>query len=250
MDVTMKMVMSMQAGPESLPEIPIPAMTMGMDLAVTDVKPNGDVTASLTMTGMTSAEPNPDPVAQQVLSTMSEQFKTVKATLTLDAHGKVLSQNIDFGQLHPPPGMESLQSSLGDSIKNLAPPLPDVPLGVGARWEVRQAVVNNGLVMFQKALNEITSIDRNGVTLSTTIEQTVPGQPMVNPALPPGAEMRIEGGSTTGSGTTTLRFGELVPSAEVNVKTTMNMVISANGQTIPMTMTMTIGTKVSGTTIK
>ena len=62
--------------------------------------------------------------------------------------------------------------------------------------------------------------------------------------------MRIESGTATGSGTTTLRFGELVPASEVNVKVAFKMMMSMNGESVPMSMTMTVATTLAGAPIK
>jgi len=128
-----------------------------------------------------------------------------------------------------------------DSLRNMTPPVPLVPMGVGGKWEVRTAVQSGGATLFQKTGHEILALDDASVTVKTSVEQTFPGgQTVANPQLPPGAEMTLESGTGSGGGTLTMRADSLVPSSDMTLKNTIRMRVSMNGQTQPIAVTTEI----------
>ena len=73
--------------------------------------------------------------------------------------------------------------STTDQMKVLSIPLPEEELGVGARWEVYQTLVNSGMTMYQKSEFELVAVDGRKVTLKSKLEQTAPPQAMESPEL-------------------------------------------------------------------
>jgi hypothetical protein len=142
------------------------------------------------------------------------------------------------------PQIKQIFSQMTSSIENLSMPFPEDAVGAGARWEVRQTMSANGLVLFQKSDFELVSIDGPTVTLKVKTEQTAPAQPISNPGLPEGAEMSLEKLSGTGSGTVIIRLDSLVPASELDSTTSTVMTINMGGQTqsvsVDGTMKLTI----------
>ena len=118
---------------------------------------------------------------------------------------------------------------MSSSLESMSMPFPEEPVGVGGKWEVRQAIKSAGAQMFQRIQVEVVSVDAQGVTLKTNVEQTIPQQSMSNPALP-GATMNIEKGGGMSAGTTMVRFNSLVPTSESTGSTAMAMAIDMGGQ--------------------
>jgi hypothetical protein len=129
---------------------------------------------------------------------------------------------------------------LTSQIENLATPFPEEAVGVGAKWETRQALKTAGQYMFQKITTEVVSIDGPTVKLKFTTEQTVPAQAFTNSMLPPGTDVSLDGGK--GTGTAPWRSGWIrsFPTGESSIVSTMSMTINMGGQSQPMSMENTV----------
>lgn len=238
MDITMTMTMGMEIAGMATPTVTPPSITMGMDVALNSVAANGDITMSFAYTGVTVNGPSPDASFDQMTRTLGEQMKTFKGTITIGADGHVVSQDINIPTT---PGVSAdTAKNIADSLRNMTPPLPQVPMGVGGKWEARLALQTGGVAMFQKMAYEVVAIDGSSVTLKVAVDQTFPAQPVSNPQLPPGAEMAVESGGGSGSGTITLRSDSMVPASDMTLKNTLRFRVSMNGETQPLAVTTEI----------
>jgi hypothetical protein len=133
-----------------------------------------------------------------------------------------------------------MMGSVTNSLTSLSMPLPEEPVGVGARWEVRQASVSGGLTMFQKVECELKALDPRSATLAIKIDQTAPPQPMNNPSLPAGATVMVDSVTGTGTGTMKVALDSLVPTSEADSRTTMVMSVNSGGSPQPISIETTV----------
>ena len=238
MDMNMNMSMSMDMGGMSVPAIAVPGVKIGADLAVTAVSPAGDLTYTMGFTGVI-VEAGADPAIAAQLQGMSDFMKTVTGSVTLSNRGVVRTANLDLGKLANSEFAQILGST-SETLKNVTTPFPEEEVGVGARWEVRQALESGGVKMYQKTEFELVAIDGKTATLKTTVEQTAPPQSVSNPAMPSGAEIQLQKMTGTGSGALTVRLNGLVPTSNVNMESTMVMQIDFGGETRQMSATTSL----------
>ena len=249
MEMAMTLGMAMDIAGMQPPAITAPTMKLGFDVQVTGTSPAGDVTFSMVGTGVTSDGAANDPMFAGVISETDRQIKTVKGTLTVDRDGRIVKEEMDLSGIKSAGGADA-SKQIKDSLRDFRPELPKEGLGVGAKWEVRSAIDSGGTITFQKVLNEVVARDAESVTIKTTLEQTSPPQKMVNDMLPPGAEVRLESGQGSGTGTVRMRFDRLVPTSDMAMKIVMKMVVDMAGQSQPMGMTMDVKMTIAGTVIK
>jgi hypothetical protein len=241
MDMTMNMSMAMNIGGMSMP-MNMPPMKMTADCAVTGVAPNGDITYDIAFTEFAmdpSADANPTIAA--AMQGLQASITSIKGTATISNRGVTRSAKLDVADAQ----LKQTIGQMTSQIENLSMPMPEEAVGVGARWEVRLAMVSGGPTMFQKTVYEVVSIDGSSVSLKVTTEQTAPAQPISNPAMPAGSEIYMDKMTGTGSGTATIKLDSLVPTSEVTVTSSMSMTVSMGGQSQAMTsdntLKMTIG---------
>ena len=230
MDVASTINLSMTAAGVAFP-IDLPKSTMVVDLTVTSVAPNGDITYNMAFTEMSSDGPVTNPIAAPLLAGMADSVKSIKGTTTISNRGITKSSKLDAGD----PATQLLLGQLMSSVGNPSMPFPEEAVGVGAKWEVRQALSGGGQTKFEKATYELVSIDGSTVSLKSTIEQTAPAQSVSNPMLPAGTELSLEKLTGTGSGTATIRLDSLVPTSQTETTITMTMSTSMGGATAPIT---------------
>ena len=242
MDMTMEMSMNMNAGGMAIP-MNLPAMKMSADLAVTGVTPAGDTSYTMAFTGVTidSAGGEVNPALAQVLPMLQSSMSSIKGSATVTNRGQVKETTIDLGQAGP---AQQFMGDLSSQLDNLSTPLPEEAVGVGAKWESRSAMKAGGQVSFQKITAEVVSITGSAVSLKLTIEQTTPAQSVTNPALPAGAEVQMDGGKGSGTGTQVIHLDSLIPTGETTMTSSMSMTVSMGGQSQPMSSENTIKMKI------
>jgi hypothetical protein len=240
MAMTMLMGMTMNIDGMPLPKIEMPAIKMGADMAVTAVSPTKDITYRIAFTSMDlESTPGVDPNLIAALKPLGEDIKAIQGTATVSERGINKEVNFDLSKLTNPQ-LKQMMSSLSSSMENLSMPLPEEPVGVGARWEVRQSVAVNGMQTFQRVELEMTAFDGKTATLTAKITQTAPAQAIKSPDMPPGAEAYLKSLSGSGSGTMTLHFDELIPSSSVNMQTATAMEVKFGGQSQNMNIDMSM----------
>jgi hypothetical protein len=128
--------------------------------------------------------------------------------------------------------ISQMMSSSG--IDRMSAPLPEEPLGVGAKWEVAQAVETGGMRLDQKATYEITAMDATSATMALTLDQRAENQTLTPPGMPPGAGATLVSMAGTGTGRLTIADNTVTPLSDMTIKSEMTMDVGAEGQTMRM----------------
>jgi hypothetical protein len=229
MAMSMNIGLSMVMEGMSMP-MEMPVMKLTADIGVTGVAPNGDVTYDVAFTGMTAeAQAGGDPTMAGMAQGAAEGIKALKGSVTMSDRGINKSSTMNVDQIADPT-LKQLLSSMSSTLESMSLPFPEEAIGVGGKWEVRQAIKSAGAQTFQRIECEVVSVDAQGATIKTKIEQTIPAQSITNPALP-GATMTVEKGAGMSAGTITMRFNALVPTSETTGSTAMAMGVEMGGQT-------------------
>jgi hypothetical protein len=248
MNMDMLMGMSMSMAGNQMPAVQMPTMRMGADMAVTTVTPAGEASFSLSFTELAWVPaPGVDPQVMAMLQSMPINAKELQGTGTVSSRGVTHDVHLDLTKISNPQLAQTM-GAFSSSMENLAMPFPEEAVGVGARWEVRQAAEANGMRTFQKYEFELVTMDENGCALKTKVEQSAPPQAMNNPALPPGTDASIEKFTGTGAGTMAIRWDSLVPTSELSMRSSMIINLSVGGQSQQMSMDTT--TKVTVSPVK
>jgi predicted peroxiredoxin len=232
MDMATTMSMATNMGGMSVP-MDMPTMKMTVDLGVTAIAPNGDITYDLAFTGLTmDSAADTNPAIAAALQGMAAGITSIKGSATVSSRGVTKSTKLDVAD----PAMKQLLGQMTSSVENLSMPFPEEAVGVGARWEVRQALTGGGQTVFQKSECELVSIEGSAVSMKVTTEQTAPPQSVNNPALPAGAEMYLDKMSGSGTGTVVVHLDSLVPTSTLESTTSTAMTMNMSGQAISVTV--------------
>jgi hypothetical protein len=178
------------------------------------------------------------------IETVSGDLKNIKGTVIVTNRGVAKDMQLDMTKLSNPQFGQMLDS-LKTSLNSLALPLPEEAVGLGARWQVRQALSSGGATLFQTVDCELSAMTATSATIKTNVAQTAPPQPMQSALLPPGTDVSIESMTGTGTGTMTIAFDALVPTGDVTSKSTMVMAINAGGTVQRMTLQSALKMSVS-----
>jgi hypothetical protein len=217
----MAMGTTVSMGGAQMMAMDLPTMKMGVDVAVQNVAANGDATYEVVFASMTAeAVPGTDPAMAQMMQGATGAIVGTKGTAIISDRG--ISRESKFSNPSADPALAQALSQVSNSLESMSMPFPAEPVGVGATWEVRQAISSSGISVYQKVTAELVSVTASEVTLKVTQEQTAPPQSIDNPALG-GMKVTIDSYKGSGTGTTTVRFASLVPTAEINATASMTM---------------------------
>ena len=221
MAMTMAMGTTVSMGGAQMMAMDLPTMKIGVDVDVQSVAANGDASYGVVFTSMSAeAAPGTDPAMAQMMQGAAGSIVGTKGTAIISDRG--ISRDAKFSNPNADPALAQALSQVSNSLESMSMPFPVEPVGVGARWEVRQAISSGGLSVYQKTTAELVSVTASEVTLKLTQEQTAPAQAMDNPAFG-GMKVSIDSYKGSGTGTTTVRFASLVPTAEINSTASMTM---------------------------
>ena len=217
-----------------------PPLKLAADLAVTGIAANGDITYDLAFTSVTLEDrPGIDPMVARGLKPLANMASSMKGGATVSSRGITRSTRLEA----PNPAVRTMLGELITAMRELTIPLPDAAVGVGAKWEVRQALAIDGLsvfspIGFQRTEYEVVSLDGPTVSLKIKSEQTAPPQSLHNPLQPIsnqgitfGGDNSLQKLSGSSKGTAAVRLDTLVSAGARESRASMEMMMSMTAQT-------------------
>ncbi len=207
----------------------IPRIDMPMEVTVTDVAGNGDLTYRFELREpqiVDDGTAGPGVVAgmKGALDGMAGLSGT--AVVTSRGFTKSVDLKVPAGAN---PQIKQFMESLKQSIGQMSAPLPEQPVGIGAKWETTTNIEQNGMKLKQVATSEVLALDGNVFTLSIKLKQSAGRQKVTTN----GITVDLESLDGTGGGETTIDLGQIVPS-KANVTLRSDMKMNSGGQSMSM----------------
>ena len=232
--MTTKMGMEMRMGEMPAQPVQMPSTRLVMDLTVKSVAENGDIDFDIVITDAGVVEqPGTMP---QVVEAMKATFAAVKGLSgkgTTSARGIGKGNNIEIPANAAPEvrqGMEQIK----DFVSRASTPLPEEPVGPGAKWEVKMPVKSQGVTLSQTATYMLVSVEGDRFRAKDTISQIASRQKIENPGMP-GMKLDLTKMEGQGVGDFTFDTTHVLPlQGKMNFKSAMTMAMNASGQTQSM----------------
>lgn len=236
MSMTMAMGMAMDMQGMALPSIDLPTAHMKATMTTNDISGTGDASITAVLDGMTW-DAGGDPTILALLQSAGD-VKGMTYTVSMNRRGIMGKTDLDLSKIANPQ-LAQIMGSMSSSLQSLSLPLPEEPVGLGAKWEVRQAL-STGMRMYQRVQAELTAVSDHDCIIKVTVSQMAPPQAVSNPALPAGIQASLDKLEGSGAGTMTIRFDSVVPTSEISSRTatTMSMDAGTGVQQIGLTATL------------
>lgn len=230
--VNLKMGMDMQIGGGDGQVMKMPAMKTVMNATVKSVSPQGDLAYETVITDASVAdESDAMPQMVEAMKATIEGLKGLSVTGTVSKRGLNLGTEVKTPADTNPQLRQALEQ-MKDALSNLGVVLPEEPIGLGAKWEVKQTIKSQGMTLDQTTTYELISLDGDRLTAKTTLAQVAANQQIQNPAIP-GATIDLIKLASKGTGEVVLDLGFFVPvRATLNLHNESNMSIDTGGQKI------------------
>jgi hypothetical protein len=203
-----KVVMSVSVGDQSLPPSKLPEMLMDIALKATDVKANGDVRYTYTLTNgdLKGAEAFPP----QVATALRESLKKL---VGLNGHAVINNRGVQkSSKLNVPkdlpPQVQQMMGGIEQGMDRIVVPFPAKAVGVGARWRQRRTIRQAGIRLRQSTRYELKEMNGDRVVCKIDIKQKAKPQAVQAAA---GAKVQLLRLRSLGSGKAQLLLGRLAP---------------------------------------
>ncbi len=210
---------------QTIDGLEVPSAGAVTTAATTDIEVESAENGVFVVTSITSGAeivdaPSPG-AAAQAEAAMAELIG-IGNRFTMDDRGRVLANE--------PVGLDGVDNAMVDELlggtsgTEIASPLPDEAVGIGATWEVVQRIPVFGLEIEQVLVYELVSIDGSVVELAVTGNQRVPAGSIMNAQ---GIPAEVVSWDLAVSGTVTQDLTGLVPTS--TIETSGTQVFQADG---------------------
>ncbi len=242
--LTMKMGMEVGMGAGQAQQMKLPPVLLTMENTVKNVSPDGDITYESRITDASVAdEPGAMPQTVEAMKSSVGNIKGLAGSGIISSRGFKKDTQMKMPESASPQARQAMEQ-MWEVLSMIAAPLPEEPVGPGAKWEVKMTVKSEGINIIQKATYEVTSIEGDRVAAKTTATQAAANQKIENPAMP-GMKMDLTKMTGQGSGEVTIDLTRLIPpEGSFAYNSDAAMSIDAGGQKQTMTMKMQMNLRV------
>jgi hypothetical protein len=148
-------------------------------------------------------------IVKQMESTIGNSIGQ-SAKLVLSDRGIGESFSFNENAKADPTAAQTL-SSLESTLNMLLTPLPEEPIGPGARWTATTKVEQQAFDASQTVTYTLKGISDGVLHLEIKIEQSADPQDASMPGAPPGTQVKLTALSLEGSGTATVSLKDVAP---------------------------------------
>jgi hypothetical protein len=231
LDMVLDMTMAMGGAGLGGGDIVMPRIIMVTDVEIPKVNGDGGMEMVMTTTDI-QLEDRPGSMSGMsgMLQSEMDGIRGMKMTATLMPNGKTRNMKVDEKSVSASVREQMKQTE--QMVDQMTTILPDVPVGVGARWRVEQTVQQQGMKVNLIATYEVLEVSQGGAKIKSDIEMSAPEQTIEQN----GVKVKLETMNGAGTATSTLDFKKMVESVEADLK--MDMRMSAMGQVVTADMGM------------
>ena len=230
MAMAMDMAVSVKTKGQTMPQTPMPRMTMIFDTTSADKNAAGEFKIDARLTG-TSVDPNGGQQEQmaRALRPQIEALKGLGMLYWVNPKGHVHDVKLDV-PASAPPAAQQIMNGMSQSFESMVTPLPPDPVGVGARWQVVSRISTGGADILQSAIYTLKSRLGPRATLGVTLVQLAANDVIHTAAMPAGMSAKVRAFNSGGTGTTNVDLKSVAPEGgTMTLKTGMDISVQGAG---------------------
>ncbi|MEJ7598042.1 MAG: hypothetical protein WKG01_09060 [Kofleriaceae bacterium] len=215
----------------------MPTLTLDLELAVIDVAADGSATLRTTIKHASATDRGAGAgVSAAQMNEGLRLFDNVVITSTLSPQGRQRDSKVSAGKDLAPALMQQI-TTMTQGLEQLAMPMPDQPVGVGAKWRSVKQLAQNGIDMTSTTTIDITAIEGDRVSFASSTQLAGPDQTLKQGTR--SVTIAKVGGNGGGSGTVDL--ARLAMSGELRAE--FKSEATSEGKTAPLRFAMVMQVK-------
>jgi hypothetical protein len=230
MAMAMDMSVGVKTKGQSLPQTPMPRMTMTFDTGVTDKSAAGEykIDSRLVATSVDPSGAQQEQMAK-ALRPQIDGMKGLGMIYWVSPKGFVHDVKLDV-PASVPASAQQIMNGMSQSFESMVTPLPSEPVGLGARWQVVSRVASGGADILQSAIYTLKARNVGHATLELTITQLAASDTIHTPQMPAGMSAKVRAFSSGGTGTSQMDLKSVAPeSGTMTIKTGMDITVQGSG---------------------
>jgi hypothetical protein len=212
---------STEAEGSKQPDVPLPAVHVAIAIDPQAVSPEGDLRYAwrVTSAAVDTGEDTPTQVADGMRAEVSDITRLSGSALVTS---RGLSKEVTFDPGgSAPTGTGQMAEQVRQTLRDVAAPLPEEEIGVGARWRKLSQLNERDARIAQTEVFHLVDLQGDRGALDDALAQTAPPQPLRAPGMPPGAHARMESMLASGQAKVKFDLSRLVPQTVFDGTTTM-----------------------------
>lgn len=224
----------------------IPATKLTMEIVVTQIASNGDISFDFTYKNVDIvAEPGIPPSVIEPIRRSLSSLVGLSGAVVVDSRGQTKSTSLRLPQ-ELDSSTQQIFEQLSNSLGQLYAPLPEEAVGLGARWRTSQELNINGIQLTQSAIYELVSNQGNVLQLKMLVEQEAQSQEVklpTSPDIPAGFRVQLRSFSNQGEGEMTLQLGQMLPRRSIlssRSSVVLNLKPPQSEQSVPMNQELNV----------
>ena len=236
-ELTMNMSMETSMAGSQMPAMNMPAIKLPIDVSIESVSADGEINYKTTV-GEVNIASSEAPGVGEMMQSMFGSMKGLASSVIMSSRGIIKSTDMKL-PADATPQLRQSAEQLKESLAEIVAPFPEEPIGVGAKWEMKQVRKSQGMAIKQTSAYELVALEGNRAEVKLTILQSAANQKISNPAMP-GLKMDLDKMEGAGTGRTTYDLTQPMPvSSEISSGTDIKMGMNVGGQKQAMEMKST-----------
>ena len=223
MVMTQNITMAVTMGGQSAPPMAMPAFHTHLRMRTTHVDADGAMRREFEVTDLRVDEGHP---LSARLQAELDPLRQLRGWDVIDARGRMVATAYDIPENASPQLRRSLERTQ-DMMRQLSPPLPEEPVGVGARWR-SVSRIEATMSMTQSTIYTLEERDGERIRLRIEVEQTADPQQVASDQ--PGVRVDLVSLAGTARGVSSLRLNAMAPQYEGTASIRLDMKTQAEGQ--------------------
>jgi hypothetical protein len=212
---------------QSVPQTPMPHMTLLFDTNVADKNATSESRIDSRLTGAT-VDPN-GAQQEQMARALRPQLDSLKGLgmgYWVTPKGRTRDVKLDI-PASAPPAAQQLMSGMSQSFESMVTPLPQEQVGVGARWQVVTRLSSSGADILQSAIYTLKSRNGARASLDVTVLQLCASDTIHTAQMPAGMSAKVKNFASSGSGNSQLDLKSIAPEGgSMTLKTMMEITVA------------------------
>lgn len=221
----MDVEMSMKSGELEVPSSKMPRMLLVFNFTTGDKSAaNWPIEGKLTKISLDPQGAQQDQIAK-LLSPQLGSVEGLSLNYFIDERGRTRDVAIklpkDLNGI-----ADQMLTGLAQTADTMTSPLPQEPIGIGAKWEVLSRISANGADLLQITTYTLEKRDGKVLSLDAAVQQFAAKETTNPPGMPPGASARLVSYKCQGAGKPVFDLGDVAPvSGSVSTSTAMDLEI-------------------------
>ena len=238
LSMNLNIAMTTSVAGNAMPAMNLPAMLLTMEVVVKEISADGVITYQVVFSDATvAADTNVTAAVAEAMKSSLANVRGMTGTGKMSDHGIIKSMEMKLPGAGDPQLSQTLEQ-MKESFASAVTPLPEEPIGPGAKWEYKNHLKSQGMTIDQTMNYELVAIEGNRLTLRSTVAQKASNQKIQSPAMP-GLKLDLNQLNGNGTGSTTFDLAHIMPtSAALAQKTEISMGMNVGQQKQAMDMKM------------